>query len=110
MLIRILMVGALFATAHISYVAGAEEPGDPSKGAVYAQKVCAQCHAVRKGDNFSPNPLAPTFDAIANTSGMTGISLAATLHSTHENMPNFVLSLNERDNIIAYILSLKQER
>jgi mono/diheme cytochrome c family protein len=110
MLIRILALSALLSAANISAVAAAEEPGDPSKGAAYAQKVCAQCHAIRRGDNFSPNALAPSFERIANTSGMTGISLAATLHSSHENMPNFVLSLGERDNIIAYILSLKEQR
>jgi mono/diheme cytochrome c family protein len=110
MLIRILAISALLLATNISERVGAEEPGDPSKGAAYAQKVCAHCHAVRKGDNFSPNALAPSFETIANTPGMTGISLAATLHSSHENMPNFVLSANERDNIIAYILSLKKQQ
>ncbi len=81
--------------------------GNAGKGLAYSTQVCAQCHAVRPRDKFSPNPKAPSFGDIANTSGVTGISLAASLHSVHENMPAFVLSMNERDNIIAYILSLK---
>jgi mono/diheme cytochrome c family protein len=106
MFTRILATVAVAAVA--SHAAMAQEPGDAGKGLAYASQVCAQCHAVRPGDTFSPNPKAPAFGDIANTSGVTGISLAASLHSVHENMPAFVLSANERDNIIAYILSLKR--
>jgi mono/diheme cytochrome c family protein len=100
-------LAAFAMSAVVSHTALAQEPGDAGKGLAYATEVCAQCHAVRPGDKFSPNPKAPGFEDIANTSGVTGISLAASLHSIHENMPAFVLSMNERDNIIAYILSLK---
>jgi mono/diheme cytochrome c family protein len=107
MFARILATFAMSAVA--SHTALAQEPGDAGKGLAYATQVCAQCHAVRAGDKFSPNLKAPSFEGIANTSGVTGISLAATLHSVHENMPAFVLSMDERDNIIAYILSLKSQ-
>ena len=105
MFARILATFAM--SAVVSHAALAQLPGDAGKGLAYATQVCAQCHAVRPGDKFSPNPKAPSFGDIANTSGVTGISLAASLHSVHENMPAFVLSLDERDNIIAHILSLK---
>jgi mono/diheme cytochrome c family protein len=105
MIARILAAFAM--SAVVSHTALAQEPGDAGKGLAYVTQVCAQCHAVRPGDKFSPNPKAPSFEDIAKTSGVTGISLAASLHSIHENMPAFVLSMNERDNIIAYILSLK---
>ncbi|MGO9483269.1 MAG: c-type cytochrome [Rhodomicrobium sp.] len=108
MLMRILALSTLLASTLCT--AGAQEPGDLAKGLSYAQQVCAVCHAIRQGDEHSPTPLAPSFGAIANSSGVTGISLGAILHSVHENMPNFVLAANERDNIIAYILSLKRER
>jgi mono/diheme cytochrome c family protein len=98
------ILGATASQAH------AQEAGDPAKGLDYAKHVCAECHAVLKKDKFSPNPKAPGFQEIADTPGTTGISLAATLHSVHENMPNFTLAADERDNVIAYILSLKQER
>lgn len=80
MLRQIFAISMILSTASIFHAASAEGPGDPNKGALYAQGVCAHCHAVQKGDRFSPNPLAPSFETIANTSGMTGISLAATLH------------------------------
>ena len=107
---RIFAVTLLLAEAATSYALRAQEAGDPRMGLHYARQVCAYCHAVEKGDKFSPNHLAPSFQDIANTPGITGISLAVILQSVHENMPNFVLTPNERDNIIAYILSLKHER
>jgi len=110
MLTRILALSAIFGTVIASYPVFAQEAGDPSSGFNHAQQVCAGCHAIRQGDKRSPNPLAPSFEAIANTPSVTGISLAAALHSTHENMPNFVLSRTDRTNVIAYILSLKNER
>ena len=107
---RILAGAAFFAVAGAFSLACAQEAGDPAKGLQYALQACAQCHAVRKGDTRSTNALAPSFERIANTAGVTGISLAATLHSSHANMPNFVLDVAERDNVIAYILSLQHER
>jgi mono/diheme cytochrome c family protein len=91
-------------------LANAQQGGDPQSGFNIAKSVCATCHAVRKGDSLSPRPGASSFEEIANASGVTGISLAATLHSIHENMPNFVLPVKNRDDIIAYILTLKHER
>jgi mono/diheme cytochrome c family protein len=107
MLARILVLSVLFVAAA---PLRAQDGGDPAKGLIHAQQVCSQCHAIRQGDKRSPNPLAPSFETIANSSGVTGMSLAAFLHSTHENMPNFVLSVTDRNNLIAYILSLKLER
>ena len=108
MLNRVLSAISIMSVAATSVYA--QEAGDPAKGLAYANRVCTQCHAVRQNDQMSPNPKAPSFQEIADTPGMTGISLAATLHSVHENMPNFTLAADERDNIIAYILSLKQQR
>ena len=111
MLMRKMMLALLFAISKASsYGAFAQEPGNPESGFAYARQACAQCHAIREGNNSSPNPQAPSFEQTANSAGMTGISLAATLHSVHEHMPNFPLSANQRDNLIAYILSLKHDR
>jgi mono/diheme cytochrome c family protein len=91
-------------------LAEAQETGNPASGLNYARQACATCHAIQKGDRHSPRHDAPSFEDIANAPGITGISLAATLHSVHENMPNFALPMRERDDIVAYILSLKRER
>ncbi len=110
MLTRIFLTSVLLASVSAGPSAGAQERGDPAGGLTYAGQVCATCHAIRKGDNVSPNHLAPAFAAIANTSGVTPISLSTHLRSLHENMPSFTLSPNEQDNVIAYIMSLKHER
>jgi mono/diheme cytochrome c family protein len=108
MVIRLLAITAILAGAWAPHAVLAQEPGDAEKGLAYASQVCAQCHALQRGDLYSPMPKAPAFEEIANSAGVTGISLAAILHSVHENMPSFVLSEAGRDNIIAYILSLKR--
>ncbi|MFY9641266.1 MAG: cytochrome C [Rhodomicrobium sp.] len=107
MITRIFTLIAISAAA-ASCAASAQEAGDPAKGFAYAGKVCAECHAIREADEMSSNIEAPSFEDIANTPGVTGMSLAASLHSVHENMPNFVLAPDERDNVVAYILSLGQ--
>ena len=44
---------------------------------------------------------------MATTPGMTHRALAVWLQSSHENMPNLMVPQDDRDDVIAYILSLK---
>jgi mono/diheme cytochrome c family protein len=85
----------------------AAEVGDLAKGVAIANDVCSRCHAIRKGQLLSPNLMAPTFAQIAGTPGMTSIALNVTLTTPHAGMPMFTLSTEQREDIIAYILSLK---
>ena len=50
----------------------------------------------------------PSFQSIADLPSTTGISLNVFLHSNHNNMPDFILSSTESNDLIAYILSLKK--
>jgi mono/diheme cytochrome c family protein len=77
-------------------------------GLRYAQQNCASCHAVASGQHQSPNRNAPTFAVIANLPGMTGTALNAWLHSPHPTMPNLIVSPADRDNITAYLQSLRR--
>jgi mono/diheme cytochrome c family protein len=95
-----LMCGAM-ASAH------AESFGRPQQGQTLAQGVCAECHAVQKGGQRSPNVDAPPFAQIASTPGVTTIALSAALQTSHRTMPNIVLQSDEMIDVIAYILSLK---
>jgi mono/diheme cytochrome c family protein len=105
------LIGAVIAlsvgqfTSHVS----AQEMGDAKKGATVAQSVCAECHAVAKGEARSPNTKAPTFTNVATTRGMTEMALRVWLQSPHPTMPNLMLGEEEKDDVIAYILSLKQK-
>jgi len=84
----------------------AQEVGDPQAGAAYAKQYCAKCHAIAAED-ASPEHTAPRFKDVANTSGMTATALRVWLQTSHPTMPNIILEPNDMDNVVAYILSLK---
>jgi len=84
-----------------------QEIGQPSRGLILAQRLCAECHAVQKEYSRSPNANAPRFQAIASIPGMTSTALSAALNTSHRAMPNIMLAADEQADIIAYILSLK---
>jgi mono/diheme cytochrome c family protein len=71
---------------------------------------CAQCHDISRGGGPSPNLLAPRFSDVARHPATTALSLRVFLQSMHQNMPDFLLSARERDEIITYILSLKPNK
>lgn len=86
-----------------------EELGNRSAGYDIALEVCAECHAIEPGAKFSPNPLAPPFQDVADTPGMSSLALSVWSVTPHEMMPNFIFKDKERADIIAYILSLKSK-
>ena len=85
----------------------AQELGNPENGLGWARDVCSQCHAVGRGGVFSPNLRSPTFVELARTPGMTAAALTVALTTPHAGMPMFMLTPEQRQDIIAYILSLK---
>lgn len=87
----------------------AAEPGDPARGLNYAKKFCTGCHGVEAKDQSSPNSEAPTFKAVANSTGMSSTALALWMQKPHlhHSMPEVVMPVDDRENLIAYILSLK---
>ena len=86
----------------------AQEIGQPGAGRTFARQICTECHAIEKGQAFSPNLAAPPFEAIANIRGMTTTALSVALRSPHPTMPNVILNAEELSNVVAYILSLRQ--
>jgi len=88
----------------------AVELGDATAGHAYATKVCAECHEVEAGNSFSPNPDAPSFQEVADTPGMTARALAVWLQTSHPTMPDLIIPADDKDNVIAYILSLHKPR
>ena len=83
-------------------------PGDVVAGRALAGKTCSACHSVSAGQRRTRAYKASGFDEIAAKPQTTAISLRAFLQTPHPTMPNLVLTPNERDNAIAYILSLGQ--
>ena len=85
----------------------ARDLGNLQKGETIARKSCVACHAINGGIATSPNSKAPPFASLAQTPGMTAIALRAALQTSHRTMPNLVLRKGQREDVIAYILSLK---
>jgi len=96
-----LLTAAIVAPLH------AQDAGDPRQGLSLARQVCFECHAIQPQQLLSPNPRAPTFPQLAATPGMTTAALTVALTTPHVGMPMFRLSSGQREDIIAYILSLR---
>jgi mono/diheme cytochrome c family protein len=86
-----------------------EAGGDPQRGFQAALKVCEDCHIVADGRRRAkpPAPGAPSFFDLAKERRVTAFYLRAFFRTPHRNMPDLMLPDAERDDIIAYILSLK---
>ncbi len=102
----VLSVSAMALWAAGMLAADAQEIGQPAAGKAYAQRACAECHAVEAG---RPSPMggAPSFETIAAVPGMSSTALTVALQSSHRTMPNVIIEAGDARNVIAYILSLK---
>jgi mono/diheme cytochrome c family protein len=82
------------------------QTADAAAGETYAEKVCAQCHAIHR-TGLSPEPTAPPLRNVAATPGITETALRVWLSTSHPTMPNIVVEPQNMDNVIAYILTLR---
>ena len=106
-MLRIAMLVHILAAS--ACAANAQDPsGSSEAGRVYAREVCAPCHAFN-AEQASQRMItvAPDFQSIANTSGMTATALHAFLRTPHPKMPNLILTPEQSADVIAYILSLR---
>ena len=85
----------------------AQEIGDTQNGLALARQICSECHAIGRVLARSPNSRSPTFSELATTPGMTVAALTVALTTPHAGMPMFELATAQRDDVIAYILSLR---
>lgn len=83
--------------------------GNRTAGRAYALGHCSVCHLVASGQPRAPaeGALAPDFQAIARTRGITGTALHEFLAGPHPTMPELKLTVKQADDVIAYILALK---
>ena len=84
------ILGALILSASVVSPAAAVEVGNSELGHAYAQRVCAECHAVEK-DIGSAFPEVPSFQEVADTEGMSPRALLVWLQTPHPNMPDFII-------------------
>ena len=78
--------------------------GDVEAGRALAKAWCSECHIIEPGQT---GIFQADFREVANLPSTTALSLRAFLQSNHKEMPDFSLKPAEADDIIAYILSLK---
>jgi mono/diheme cytochrome c family protein len=88
----------------------AAQLGSVETGRQYVQDVCSSCHAIKPGAEVSPVPEAPTFEQVANTPGMNERALMVFFRTPHASMPNLVITGDDADNVVAYIMSLKEKK
>jgi cytochrome c len=88
--------------------AGAAAPSDSAAtGHSLAESWCKTCHAIEATPAGVPNT-APDFAAIANQPSTTALSLKVFLRTNHPSMPNLMLTPDQADDLVNYILSLKR--
>ncbi len=87
----------------------AVELGNATAGLEYAQKVCAECHAV-DNDTVMLFSQVPSFQEVADTEGMTPRALVVWLSTSHPNMPDLIIPPDDMDNVVAYIMSLRTKK
>jgi mono/diheme cytochrome c family protein len=85
--------------------AHAQEISDTQNGLALAQQVCSECHAIQRGQARAPNTRSPTFSELATTPGMTVGAVTVALTMPHAGMPMFMLTDDQRRDVIAHILS-----
>ena len=82
------------------------EQGSPGAGKKLAQEQCAKCHAIERGEAAKSE--APAFSEVAR-SEHNARSIRVFLRTPHATMPLIVLDDNQREDIAAYIMSLREE-
>jgi mono/diheme cytochrome c family protein len=84
--------------------------GDAARGQEFAERVCADCHGVRAGQEVSPNIKAPPFAVVAASRLATAREIDAWLQTAHTDMPDLHVPAATRQDLIAYIASLAKAK
>ena len=92
--------------AAMSVAGGHAVAQDAAAGAHLAREVCAKCHVVAADQMIDPG-IGPSLLEVAEHPATTELSLRAFLRTPHATMPNLMLTPEERDDVIAYLLTLK---
>lgn len=87
------------------------EPGNVAEGRAFAQENCSACHAVGP-TGTSPYPPAPPFRTLHQKYDVEGLAEAFAEgilvgHKGEKQMPEFVMTADQIDDLIAYLKSLK---
>jgi mono/diheme cytochrome c family protein len=84
-------------------------PGDIALGRHIAESWCTRCHQINL-DELAPLSYPPSFAEIANMPSTTALAINVFLRTSHDVMPNYQLSHEEIDDVVAFIMSLKDKK
>ncbi|WP_315702124.1 MULTISPECIES: cytochrome c [unclassified Bradyrhizobium] len=104
----LLAIAALF-LIRLHNAHGAESPSSSvAAGHKLAEAWCTACHVIDARHGTAQGG-APDFVAVANMHSTTELSLKVFLQSSHANMPNIMMTPEQRGDLVDYILSLKRK-
>jgi len=103
----LMVIALLLIPLHGTGAQTARNAGSSPVGRQFVEAWCTECHSVERA-TAGTGQIAPDFTAIAEQRSTTALSLRAFLQSDHKTMPNFILEPADAEDIIAYILSLRQ--
>lgn len=86
----------------------ATESDSAAAGHRLAEAWCTACHVIEPKTAGASNA-APDFVQVANLPSTTALSLKVFLRTSHPSMPNLVLTADQTDDLVNYILSLKRQ-
>ncbi len=84
-------------------------PGNIASGRHTAESWCTRCHQIYL-DELTPFSYPPNFVEIANMPSTTALAINVFLRTSHDVMPNYRLSREEIDDIVVFIMSLKDKK
>lgn len=87
--------------------AAAQSAGNALAGQTLAGQWCAACHLIGTGEGRTTDA-APPFEAVARRPSTTETSLRVFLQTPHRRMPNYALTRQETDDVVAYIVGLRR--
>jgi mono/diheme cytochrome c family protein len=85
----------------------AQQADAVSRGRALALQLCSGCHFVEAGQRAPMAVGAPPFPQLANNPEITEFHLRNFLRTPHPVMPMLILTPEETDSVVAFILSLK---
>jgi cytochrome c len=103
----LIALAALFSISLHNAGGAALGPDSAASGRRLAEAWCKSCHAIDANTAGTPSA-APDFAEIANQPSTTALALKVFLRTSHRNMPNLVLTPEQADDLVNYILSLKR--
>ena len=104
---RITLITAVAAAGLTAGSALAQQPpGDAARGHALAKTWCSSCHQI-EAHEMTAKDAVPSLASVAAMKSTTALSLQAFLQTPHGNMPDWRLTRQQIDDVVAYILTLR---